>query len=163
TPPIAETVGLTAAIEYLEKLGLERVREHEQALAVQTVQVLSAIPGVRVYGPRRERGAVVAFTIEGWHPHDVAAALDAEGIALRWGPCGGGTASRTGARCGPRAVREQSSFIWTWNPVLKVHPFERLRVADCGDVDVVPISIERTFEAIERRIDAVVAAGATPL
>src|SRR5207244_363505 len=47
TPPIAETVGLTAAIEYLEKLGMELVREHEQALAVQTVDLLSAIPGVR--------------------------------------------------------------------------------------------------------------------
>ena len=47
--------------------------------------------------------------------------------------------------------------------MLKVHPFERLRVADCGDVDVVPISIERTFEAVTRRIDAVLAAGARPL
>jgi len=85
TPPIAETVGLTAAIEYLEKLGMERVREHEQALAVHTVELLSAIPGVRVFGPRRERGAVVSFAIDGWHPHDVAAALDAEGIAVRAG------------------------------------------------------------------------------
>src|SRR5206468_7902865 len=85
TPPIAETVGLTAAIEYLEKLGMERVREHEQALATQAVEVLSAIPGVRVYGPRRERAAVVAFAVDGWHPHDVAAALDAEGIAVRAG------------------------------------------------------------------------------
>ena len=85
TPPIAEAVGLTAAIEYLEKLGMERVREHEQALAVQTVELLSAIPGVRVYGPRRDRAAVVAFSVEGWHPHDVAAALDAEGIAVRAG------------------------------------------------------------------------------
>jgi len=85
TPPIAETVGLTAAIEYLEKLGMERVREHEQALATQAVEVLSAIPGVRVYGPRRERAAVVPFAVDGWHPHDVAAALDAEGIAVRAG------------------------------------------------------------------------------
>ena len=85
TPPIAEAVGLNAAIEYLEKLGMERVREHEQALAVQAVEQLSAIPGVRVYGPRYERGAVVAFSVEGFHPHDVAAALDAEGIAVRAG------------------------------------------------------------------------------
>ncbi len=85
TPPIAEAVGLTAAIEYLEKLGMERVRGHEKALARQTVELLSAIPGVRVYGPRGERGAVVAFSVEGWHPHDVAAALDAEGIAVRAG------------------------------------------------------------------------------
>ena len=85
TPPIAEAVGLNAAIEYLEKLAMERVREHEQALAVQAVEQLSAIPGVRVYGPRHERGAVVAFSVEGFHPHDVAAALDAEGIAVRAG------------------------------------------------------------------------------
>jgi cysteine desulfurase/selenocysteine lyase len=85
TPPIAEAVGLNAAIEYLEKLGMERVREYEQALAVQAVEQLAAIPGVRVYGPRRERGAVAAFSVEGFHPHDVAAALDADGIAVRAG------------------------------------------------------------------------------
>ena len=85
TPPIAEAVGLTAAIEYLEKLGMDRVREHEQALALQTVELLAAIPGVRVYGPRRERAAVVSFAVDGWHPHDVSAALDADGIAVRAG------------------------------------------------------------------------------
>jgi cysteine desulfurase/selenocysteine lyase len=85
TPPIAEAVGLMAAIEYLEKLGMDRVAEHERALAVQTVAELAAIPGVRVWGPRRERGAVVAFAVEGLHPHDVAALLDAEGIAVRAG------------------------------------------------------------------------------
>jgi agmatinase len=84
-------------------------------------------------------------------------------VALMGIPYDGGVSYRTGARFGPRAVREQSSLIRTWNPVLKVHPFERLRVADCGDVDVVPISIERTHEAIERKIDTVVGAGARPL
>jgi agmatinase len=84
-------------------------------------------------------------------------------VALLGVPYDGGTSYRTGARFGPRAVREQSSLIRTWNPVLKVHPFERLRVADCGDVDVVPISIERTYEKIEARVDAIVAAGARPL
>jgi agmatinase/guanidinopropionase len=78
-------------------------------------------------------------------------------------PYDGGTSYRTGARFGPRAVREQSSLIRPWNPVLKVHPFEKLNVADCGDVDVVPISIERTHAAIEAKIDQVVAAGARPL
>ena len=87
TPPIAEAVGLMAAIEYLEKLGMERVAEHERTLARQTVEVLQAIPGVRVYGPRAsvDRGAVVAFSVEGLHPHDVAALLDQEGIAVRAG------------------------------------------------------------------------------
>jgi len=78
-------------------------------------------------------------------------------------PYDGGTSYRTGARFGPRAVREQSSIIRTWNPVLKVHPFERLRVADCGDVDVVPISIERTFEAIRAADRRRPRRGATPL
>ncbi len=84
-------------------------------------------------------------------------------VALLGVPYDGGVSYRPGARFGPRAVREQSSLIRPWNPVLKVHPFERLRVADCGDVDVVPISIERTFEAVSRRIDEVLAAGARPV
>src|SRR5262249_54078573 len=78
-------------------------------------------------------------------------------VALVGVPYDGGTSYRAGARFGPRAVREQSSLIRTWHPVLKVHPFQRLRVADCGDVDVVPISIERTYEAVTRKLDAVLA------
>lgn len=87
TPPIAEAVGLTAAIEYLEKLGMDRVAEHERALARQTIEALAAIPNVRVYGPpaAQERGAVVAFSVGDLHPHDVAALLDAEGVAVRAG------------------------------------------------------------------------------
>ena len=87
TPPIAEAVGLTAAIEYLEKLGMERVAEHGRELADQALTELSAIPGVTLYGPRAasHRGTVVAFSVDGLHPHDVAAFLDAEGIAVRAG------------------------------------------------------------------------------
>jgi len=84
-------------------------------------------------------------------------------VAIVGIPYDGGTSYRPGARFGPRAIREQSSLIRTWHPVLKVHPFERLRVADCGDVDVVPISIERTFEMITARISEVLGAGALPL
>ena len=84
-------------------------------------------------------------------------------VALLGIPYDGGTSYRPGARFGPRAVREQSSLIRSWHPVLKVHPFERLRVADCGDVDVVPISIERTYEAITRKIDDVLSLGALPV
>jgi cysteine desulfurase/selenocysteine lyase len=86
TPPIAEAVGLGAAIEYLEKLGMPRVAEHERTLATQAVSELAAIPGVEVYGPRgTPRGAVVAFSVDGIHPHDVSAFLDAQGIAVRAG------------------------------------------------------------------------------
>jgi agmatinase len=84
-------------------------------------------------------------------------------VALLGIPYDGGTSYRSGARHGPRHVREQSSLIRPWNPVLQVSPFEKLGVADYGDVDVVPISIEDTFAAIEREIDAVTRAGVIPL
>jgi len=89
-----------------------------------------------------------------------AARLD---VALVGIPYDGGTSYRPGARHGPRHIREQSSMIRPWNPVLQVSPFEKLRVADYGDVDVVPISIEGTFAAIERETNALVAAGVIPL
>src|SRR2546427_10410031 len=89
-----------------------------------------------------------------------AAGLD---VALVGIPYGGGVSYRTGARFGPRAVREQSSLSRPWHPVLKVHPFERLRVDDCGDVDVAPISIERTYAGIERRVNEILAHGAVPV
>ena len=87
TPPIAEAVGLTAAIEYLEKLGMERVAEHGRELTAQALTELSVIPGVTLYGPRAAsgRGTVVSFSVDGVHPHDVAAFLDAEGLAVRAG------------------------------------------------------------------------------
>jgi agmatinase len=103
-------------------------------------------------------GQIATFMLLPWA--ESLANLD---VALLGIPYDGGTSYRTGARFGPRAIREQSSLIRSWHPVLKVHPFERLRVADCGDVDVVPISIERTYEQVERRLDAVLAAGAIPL
>ncbi|HYB43773.1 MAG TPA: agmatinase [Candidatus Methylomirabilis sp.] len=84
-------------------------------------------------------------------------------VALLGIPYDGGTSYRPGARHGPRHIREQSSMIRPWNPVLQVSPFERLRVADYGDVDVVPISIEGTFAAIERETDVLVGAGVVPL
>src|SRR5205823_11809299 len=95
-------------------------------------------------------GQIATFMLLPWA--ESPANLD---VALLGIPYDGGTSYRTGARFGPRAVREQSSLIRSWNPVLKVHPFEKLRVADCGGVDVVPISIERTCEDAERRRPAV--------
>ena len=84
-------------------------------------------------------------------------------VALLGIPYDGGVSYRPGARFGPRAVREQSSLIRSWHPVLKVHPFERLRVADCGDVDVVPSSIEATYAAITAHVDTVIGARAAPV
>ena len=87
TPPVAEAIGLAAAIEYLEKLGMHQVSEHERALTRDALDALSAIPDVTVYGPRDPeiKGAVVAFNVADLHPHDAAALLDAEGIAVRAG------------------------------------------------------------------------------
>src|SRR6266545_1575501 len=88
----------------------------------------------------------------------IATSLEGLDVALIGIPYDGGTSYRTGARFGPRAIREQSSLIRPWNPVLKVHPFDRLRVADCGDVDAVPVPIEATFAAIEQTLGPAVKA-----
>ncbi len=86
TPAIAEAVGLGAAVAYLSRLGMARVAEHEARLAAYLIARLRAIPGLRVVGPvEGERGAVVSFTIDGMHPHDLATLLDRDGIAIRAG------------------------------------------------------------------------------
>ncbi len=87
TPPIAGAVGLHAAVEYLGKLGMERVTAHERALTGQCLEALSRIPGVILYGPMNPemKGAAVAFNVQGLHPHDGAALLDQRGIAVRAG------------------------------------------------------------------------------
>jgi cysteine desulfurase / selenocysteine lyase len=87
TPPIAGAVGLHAAVEYLSKLGMAQVGAHEQGLTALTMEALARIPGVSLYGPANPemKGAVVAFNVEGIHPHDGAAALDLHGIAVRAG------------------------------------------------------------------------------
>jgi len=78
---------LHAAVEYLGKLGMDRVHAHEQALTAQCLEVLVRIPGLTIYGPHNAelKGAVVAFNVEGIHPHDGAALLDQRGIAVRAG------------------------------------------------------------------------------
>jgi cysteine desulfurase/selenocysteine lyase len=87
TPPIAEAVGLHAAVEYLGKLDMARVEAHERELCRLTLEALETIPGVTLFGPRNPelKGAVVAFNVEGIHPHDGAALLDERGIAVRAG------------------------------------------------------------------------------
>jgi cysteine desulfurase / selenocysteine lyase len=87
TPPIAEAVGLHAAVDYLGKLGMARVEAHERALSRLAIDALERIPGVTLYGPRNAelKGAVVAFNVEGIHPHDGAALLDEHGIGVRAG------------------------------------------------------------------------------
>ncbi|HEU5439167.1 MAG TPA: cysteine desulfurase [Ktedonobacterales bacterium] len=86
TPAIIEAVGLGAAVDYLSGLGMERVRAHEHALLTYALERLTAIPGLRIYGPPAERrGGVVSFTLGDIHAHDLATLLDREGIAIRAG------------------------------------------------------------------------------
>jgi len=86
TPAIIETVGLAAAVDYLNALGMPNVRAHEQALTAYALERLAGIPGLTIYGPAAERrGGVVSFTLGEVHAHDLATLLDREGIAVRAG------------------------------------------------------------------------------
>jgi cysteine desulfurase/selenocysteine lyase len=86
TSPMAEAVGLGAAIDYLEAVGLEAIERHEHALAAYALERLGEIPGVKLYGPPADhRAGIVSFNVDGLHPHDVAQVLDGEGIAIRAG------------------------------------------------------------------------------
>lgn len=87
TPNVEGAVALAAACDYLDDLGLDAVRTHEIALTTEAMRVLQAIPGVTLYGTARaeERSGVVSFSVAEVHPHDVATALDAEGICVRAG------------------------------------------------------------------------------
>ena len=85
TPPIAGAIGLAAAIEYVEGLGLEAVARHEHELLAAATAALERIPGLRIIGAARRKAAVLSFVIEGVHPHDVATILDQEGVAVRAG------------------------------------------------------------------------------
>ncbi|MBO8171822.1 MAG: cysteine desulfurase [Bacillaceae bacterium] len=84
TPIIAGAIGLAAAIDFLEQIGMDAIHEHEQKLAQYALEQLRQIDGLQVYGPE-ERGGLVTFNIDNVHPHDVATVLDAEGIAIRAG------------------------------------------------------------------------------
>ena len=87
TPIIAGAIGLGAAIDFLEEIGLENITEHEHKLAAYAMEKLSSINGLTIYGPHNanNRAGVITFNIEDVHPHDVATVLDAEGIAVRAG------------------------------------------------------------------------------
>jgi cysteine desulfurase/selenocysteine lyase len=87
TPPIAEAVGLGAAVEYLSGLGMDRVRAHERALTAYMLERLGDVPGLRITGPpeAEARGGLVSFTIEGMHPHDIAELADRGGVCIRAG------------------------------------------------------------------------------
>ena len=86
TPNAANAVGLAAAVEYLDGIGMDRVRAHERALKSEAQQRLAAIEGLHIYGPpASERSGVLSFTLGDVHPHDLATILDGEGVCIRAG------------------------------------------------------------------------------
>jgi cysteine desulfurase / selenocysteine lyase len=86
TPNTGDAVGLAAAVDYLDSIGMPEVRRHERALTATATDRLAAMPGVRLFGPpAAERSGVVSFTVADVHPHDLATILDQDGICVRAG------------------------------------------------------------------------------
>jgi cysteine desulfurase/selenocysteine lyase len=87
TPPIAEAVGLAAAVDWVDELGLEAMHAHETELTSYALEHLAEVPGLRVFGPPagEDRAGIVSFEIEGVHAHDVSEILDRHGVAVRAG------------------------------------------------------------------------------
>jgi len=85
TPAIAGAVGLGAALQYLESLGLDAIARHEDALLRAATEKVGALPGIRLLGTAKDKAAVLSFLVEGVHAHDVGTVLDHEGIAVRAG------------------------------------------------------------------------------
>ncbi len=84
TPSVGDAVALGAAVDYLQSIGMESIHQHDGALTAYALERIRALPSVTVYGPE-QRGSVVAFNMDGVHPHDLASFLDEEGIAVRAG------------------------------------------------------------------------------
>jgi cysteine desulfurase/selenocysteine lyase len=112
TPPIAEAVGLGAAVDYLRGLGLEAIHEHEKAITGYALEGLATVPGLRVLGPSDvdQRGGAVSFELAGVHPHDVATVLDTRGIAVR---AGHHCAKPAHACFGVQSSTRMSSYLYT--------------------------------------------------
>jgi len=112
TPAIAEAIGLGAAVDYLNALGMENVRRHEQELTAYAMRQLQAIPGLTIYGPpASRRGGVISFTLGDIHPHDLASILDQEaGVAVR---AGHHCAQPLHERLGLAASARASFYVYT--------------------------------------------------
>jgi len=85
TPNIAGAVGLAAAIDYVQAIGLERIAAHEHALLERATAAVGDIPGVRLVGTARHKASILSFLVDRIHPHDLGTILDAEGVAIRAG------------------------------------------------------------------------------
>src|SRR5574340_562496 len=87
TPNIADVIGFAAALDYLDKIGMDKVREHEMELTKYALDKLSQMKGIILYGPKdvSKRGGVISFNLGDIHPHDLATIIDEDGIAIRSG------------------------------------------------------------------------------
>lgn len=112
TPPIAQAVGLGAAVDYLNGLGMEAVEAHEHELTAYALDKMGSIDGLRILGPTEavDRGSAISFNLAGVHPHDVMQVLDSRGVAIRGGHhCARPLHKRLGAQSSTRA----SSYLYT--------------------------------------------------
>ena len=112
TPPIAEAVGLGAAVDYLSALGMADIAAHEQQITAYALQRLREIEGLRILGPTEavDRGGAISFVLDGVHPHDIMQLLDARGIAVRGGHhCARPLHERLGVQSSTRA----SGYLYT--------------------------------------------------
>ncbi len=112
TPPIVEAVGLGAAVDYLDHVGMEAIHAHEQAITRYALEGMATVPGLTVLGPLDPtlRGGAISFEIDGVHPHDVAQVLDSRGIAVR---AGHSCAKPAHARFGVQSSTRMSSYLYT--------------------------------------------------
>jgi cysteine desulfurase/selenocysteine lyase len=85
TPNISGAVGLAAAIDYIDSLGIDNLHAHEQRLLAIATEKLGRIPGLTIIGTAPHKASVISFTVDGIHPHDLGTILDAEGVAVRTG------------------------------------------------------------------------------
>jgi cysteine desulfurase/selenocysteine lyase len=85
TPNIAGVVGLGAALDYVQGIGLDAIAAHEGDLLNHATQAVSAVPGLRIIGTAKEKASILSFTLEGVHPHDIGTILDHQGVAIRAG------------------------------------------------------------------------------
>ena len=112
TPPIAEAVGLGAAVDYLSAIGMDTVAAHEHALVEHALDRLADVEGIRILGPAEavDRGGAISFELAGVHPHDVSQVLDSLGIAVR---AGHHCAKPAHARLGVQSSTRASFYLYT--------------------------------------------------
>jgi cysteine desulfurase/selenocysteine lyase len=126
TPPIAGVIGLAAAIDYVESVGLGAIGKWESELLARATELIGALPGVRLVGTAREKAGVLSFVLEGIHPHDVGTVLDDDGVAVRAGHhCAQPVMQRFGI---PATVRASFAFYNTADEIeVLVRGVERAR------------------------------------